>query len=224
MTKNDVMTETQIDENNGNGEILEVTDDYVSYFDYEHDITITFRFAESITDEYMRSIIKIGANAKNKGLTQDFIIDVLKKVFKDDYNDAVCALSGIMVPSNEKEYYEMFDGLIRTGDNAREFYDYDDENHCVGRMFFAHQIVFINEAVIAGCAKNLGDEIISEKEEYETGVIMTLIHEIRHLMMDTHIFLPEDEFPPSESSEDAVEEFCRNEYEKLGELKRFPKR
>lgn len=50
---------------------------------------------------------------------------------------------------------------------------------------------------------------------------MTLIHEIGHLMMDTNTFLPEDEFPVSEASEDAVEAFCRERYEELGVLKRF---
>lgn len=41
---------------------------------------------------------------------------------------------------------------------------------------------------------------------------------MRHLMLDTNIFISEDKIPLSEQAEDAVENFARNAYEHLGSL------
>lgn len=51
---------------------------------------------------------------------------------------------------------------------------------------------------------------------------MTLIHEFRHLMMETNPFLPEDIYPGWLSTEESVEIFARDAYETLPEnLKHF---
>lgn len=53
----------------------------------------------------------------------------------------------------------------------------------------------------------------SVENQYHIGVLQTAIHELRHLQMDTNPFLPEDTYPIEESSEDAVEAYCRDVFE-----------
>lgn len=219
MRKEDVISVLTEDESNGNGEILEVTDDYVSYCDYTDDTTKEFRFDKSCTDEYMSTIIKIGESAKSNGLTEKFIVSVLKKAFGEDYFDAVCTLSGIIVPSNKNEFIKMLKDTIRTGDDIDEWYSWEDNEHYVGKMLTQHQIVLINEPVIHKMAHEMAEDEQEENKEYEIGILTTLLHEMRHLMLDTNPFLPEEEFPEELKEEENVEEFARETYESLGELR-----
>ena len=43
----------------------------------------------------------------------------------------------------------------------------------------------------------------------------TIFHELRHLMMDCNPFLPEQYYPVHLASEEAVEAFCEEEYERI---------
>ena len=43
----------------------------------------------------------------------------------------------------------------------------------------------------------------------------TIFHELRHLMMDCNPFLPEQDYPVHLASEEAVEAFCEEEYERI---------
>ena len=221
MKKDDVLKALKEDEEDGNGEIIDKGKHHSVYYDYNEGIETHFRYEEGCTDRYVADLIHIGSGAAAKGLKKQFLIDVLKKAYGEDYYDAICTCAGIIIPSNGKEFIQMLSATFRNSDDVNEWYQYCEQENVVGRMFRTHQIVFINEAEIAKLAKTLGDEIISEEEEYETGIITTLIHEIRHLMLDTNPFLPEDEFPVSEASEDAVEAFCRQRYTQLGDLRRF---
>lgn len=219
MKKEEVIKELTEDEKNGNGEIIDKTDDYIQYLDYQTDAETQYRYEESCNDEYVRGLIHIGKKARDRGLEEDYIIDVLKKGFGDWYYDAICTLSGIIIPSDETEFKEMIDESIRTNDNADEYYDYGEESDVVGKMYFLHQMVFINEEKIESMSKELADEIFTEDEEYQTGIVMTILHEMRHLMLETHMFISEDQIPLSENAEDAVEEFAVKAYESLGSLK-----
>lgn len=218
MEKELLLTALAEDAEEGNGEIVCQDKDSVTYFDYDDDIEFTFRYAESCTDEYVKSLIYLGQSVKDKGLTEDFTLDVLKKAFGSSLPDAVCTLSGIIIPSDEDEFFQMMDECNRAGDELMEFYDYDSYDDKIGMMFYQHQIVFVNEPIINRCSDDLGDEIFSADDEYQTGILMTLIHEVRHQMLDCNHFLPEDEYPVSEQAEERVEEFGRDVYETLGSL------
>lgn len=56
------------------------------------------------------------------------------------------------------------------------------------------------------CDGNISDEV-------ERGLWMTIIHELRHLLLDTNIVLCEDAYPTTEAAEDMVEAYCRMYYE-----------
>ena len=60
---------------------------------------------------------------------------------------------------------------------------------------------------------DLADPWFSAENQYRTGVLQTAIHELRLLQMDTNPFLPEDTYPVEESSEEAVEAYCRDVFE-----------
>ena len=57
--------------------------------------------------------------------------------------------------------------------------------------------------------------------EYCAGILVTLLHEVRHLMLDSNSFLPEDIYPEEIKEEDEVEMFARNAYDNLGDLKEW---
>lgn len=221
MNKETTIKELTQDEQEGNGEILEQTDEYVMYFNENAGIETQYRFNEACTDDYVKSRIFVGETAQRKGFTPEYILSVLKKAFGEYYFEAVCVMSGIIVPSNEDEFDRFMNEASRTSDNLSEWYDYESESEYCGKMFYMHQIAYINEALHEQLAEELGDEIISAEREYETGIIISLIHEVRHLMLDCNQFISEDDIPLSENAEDAVEEFARTAYEKLGSLKHF---
>lgn len=90
----------------------------------------------------------------------------------------------------------------------------------LGQLWFERNIVAINAASIMVASKEIGDENLdladpwfSVENQYRTGVLQTAIHELRHLQMDTNPFLPEDTYPVEESSEEAVEAYCRDVFE-----------
>jgi len=219
MKKVDVLAVLNKDMLDGNGEIIEETENYIRYFEYSTDMETKYRFEERISDEIVKQLIHVGDSASKYGLTKDHIIAVLKKVFGDDYPDAVCTLSGIIIPSNENEFYEMLDKSNGVSDDMREWYDWENEEEFVGHMFSAHQIALVNECKIASTTKEMCGVGHLYNDEYQIGIMTTLIHEMRHLMLETNVFLPEDEFPESEKEEDSVEEFCRLKYETLGNLR-----
>lgn len=218
MRKIDIQTVLAQDEQDGCGEIVNTDELGTTYLDFKLDLTTRYMCQESITDEIIKDLIYLGKNIVAAGLTKEHIIAVLKKAFGDDYYDAVCTLTGIIIPSNEAEFYEMLIAANLTSDVMEEWYEWEDQAECVGRMFSAHQIVFINEAVIDNLSKILFVYKTDYEKEYQIGIITTLIHEMRHLMLETNVFLPEDEFPESEKAEDAVEAFSREKYELLEEL------
>ena len=167
MTREDVMVELQHDENEGNGEILSMNDTGVMYHDYESDIDTMYQFEEALTDDYVASRIKIGKFAKESGLTEKFMINMLKDAYKDDYVDAICTLSGIIIPSDEEEYWTMFESVIRTSDNIKEWYSYEEEvdSGLIGKMYTAHQVVFVNPVAIRKASEELVKEYSGVEED-----------------------------------------------------------
>lgn len=221
MKKDITIKELQDDEENGNGEVLDITDEYVCYFDYDSDTEIFYRFDEACTDEYIKSRIFVSEDVQKKGFTPDYIIKVLKKAFGDWYFDTVCVMSGIVIASNEADFDKFIQNAMQTSDIAREWYEYADEEKYCGKLFAPHQIAYINERKHVELAKELADEMHSAEYEYEIGIIITLIHEMRHMLLECHHFISEDDIPLTEATEEAVEDFARDAYENLGELKHF---
>lgn len=228
MTEKEVVDTFKKDEADGNGAIISIGDEEAVYLDFDTDVEIPFRYAEYCTDDWLKSLIHIGESAKTKGLTEDFIVEVIKKAFKNDFADAVCNLSGIIIPTDEIEFKQMLDICMKDSDDCPdEWYTWDEtqSTNCVGRLFSAHHIIFINEPKNNNLAHDLSMDLGSDEfhSEYCAGILVTLLHEVRHLMLDSNPFLPEDIYPEELKDEDEVEAFARNAYDSLGSLKEWAK-
>ena len=226
MTKETIMNVLKKDEADGNGVIVSIDDEKAVYLDFDTDMEIPFRYAECCTDDWLKNLIHIGESAKIKGLTEDFVVDVIKKAFQDDFANAVCNLSGIIIPTDEIEFKQMLDICMKGSNNyPDEWYSWDEtqSTNCVGRLFSVHHIIFINEPKINNLAHDLSMDLEPNgfHSEYCAGILVTLLHEIRYLMLDSNLFLPEDIYPEEIKEEDEVEMFARNAYDNLGDLKEW---
>lgn len=90
----------------------------------------------------------------------------------------------------------------------------------LGQLWFDCNIVAVNMRVIVDTSSEIAKEnedLYSPYFEFEhlvtEGLLTTALHELRHLQMDTNIFLPEDVYPLSLNAEKAVEEYGREVYE-----------
>lgn len=218
MTRDEIIKALKKDEVDENGEIVEITEKGVLYYDYENCETF-YRFPESCTRKEITPLFFICGEANKRGLTPDFLFDMLQEVFKEDFADAMCTLNGIIVADMKNFLHLLCQVDTHEGSDMNEFYGWESLDNCVGRTLNAHKIAVVNHQEIAEQAKLLADEIFTEDEEYATGIIQTVIHEVRHLMIDTNPFLSID---TKEESEESVEEFCRIKYDDLPEeLKYF---
>jgi len=90
----------------------------------------------------------------------------------------------------------------------------------LGQLWFERNIAVINMGQIVQAAgevaqenSDLPDPFFSLENQVLTGLLMTAVHELRHLQMDTNIFLSEDVYPLALSAEEAVESYCRERFE-----------
>lgn len=132
-------------------------------------------------------------------------------------------LNRILITTNEEEDIEAVCDLLdketaneSDGDSVCIFPEMDG---FIGMFWVYKSSVIINLTALRDCAKELAEENEdigwNYGSELQCGFLMTLLHELRHLGLDSNIFLPESLYPLELSVEDAVEEWCRNEYERL---------
>lgn len=135
-----------------------------------------------------------------------------------------------IIESNIKE--EVANGTMEILEqNLHSILVWDDENNKEIKFSFSEflnektvrDVIYISDT-IPGKWKIDADELakylwrvcdpwFSVENQYHIGVLQTAIHELRHLQMDTNPFLPEDTYPVEESSEEAVEAYCRDVFE-----------
>lgn len=101
-------------------------------------------------------------------------------------------------------------------------YAYEIGEGVLGQLWFERNTVMINMGEIVRTADEIAtenadvvdiDPFFSFENQVQTGFLTTVLHELRHLQMDTNIFLPEDTYPLELASENAVEEYCREAFE-----------
>lgn len=101
-------------------------------------------------------------------------------------------------------------------------YVYEIGESVLGQLWFERNTAVINMGEIVRAADEFAaqnadlldiDPFFSFDNQVQTGFLTTVFHELRHLQMDTNIFLPEDTYPLEFASENAVEEYCREAFE-----------
>lgn len=101
-------------------------------------------------------------------------------------------------------------------------YAYEIGEGVLGQLWFERNTAVINMGEIVRAADKVAienvdlvdiDPFFSFENQVQTGFLTTVLHELRHLQMDTNIFLPEDVYTLELASEISVEEYCRDAFE-----------
>lgn len=145
-----------------------------------------------------------------------------------DHN-AFITLEEVVVVWSEPDNAETFEPSDFEDEQRKRLYEeYSDEcaieigAGVLGQLWFERNTAVINMGEIVRAADEVAaqnadlvdiDPFFSFENQVQTGFLTTVLHELRHLQMDTNIFLPEDIYPPELASESAVEEYCREAFE-----------
>lgn len=234
MTREYILSELEQDVKEYGGEILTVdeksayyyTGDSPDYPDY-----VKFDFEEYMDDDSIKSKIIIGSKARESGIDENLILDYIKKGFPDDYKDALCTVKYIPIVFGEEDYNEVIEKIAKREFNdpqsqfsnflmyptVQSICDYINEEFeidegMVGREYWDLCSAFINAEEIYENAKGFGYDL---NEEYGMGVYGTIVHEIRHVMLDTNFILPEEKYPLKLNAEYEVEEYTRDMMDKV---------
>lgn len=120
----------------------------------------------------------------------------------------------------EREMFTTLDSIFFLFDESglEELYDYTGDDYAlecldmdrvIGLMWYEKNIILINVGLIQKTSEEIADEFCPSESQFSDGIVTTLVHELRHLMLDTNVLLSEEDYPYSENAEDAVEEFTR---------------
>lgn len=173
------------------------------------------RFPEEITVEDIRQLIDIPEEVARK--YPKLSANVLaQNLFENMDRNAFCCITKIAFVDSTED----LDNL-RVGDEFPEqLYNENDNLSCdiVGLFWYSQKIVVVNLHAIENCVRELLVEIHSPEsfaEEMSLGIWTTLIHEIRHCMLDNP-WLPEADYPRHLEAEEEVEEYAREVFESHG--------
>ena len=211
LTKKELLVAIGEEVDEDNVEILEQTETHTLIFDMLDEKSVCFNYSEAINLNWLTNKIYINPKAKHKfnlnakeiarilllNLPTEYFTTLSKVYFIYKYND---------IRKIAKDIYE--------DEHSEVAFDYDEffENQC-GLMFWEHNCVFINLRVIEKVSKEVFPE--NPSSEITRGLGSTVFHEFRHLLLDTNIFLSEDEYPKELSKEENVEEFGNETMENM---------
>ena len=94
----------------------------------------------------------------------------------------------------------------------------EENEGLIGQLWFQENCVFVYISALKAIAKEVVEEIpwfSCYDHEMEIGFLTTLLHEIRHLGLDCNFLLPECGYPISLQSEEAVEDWALEMFEKI---------
>lgn len=232
MTREEIKQELLEDQNNGLGEIIEENEEGFLYYDYGSGIETFYRDEIHCTLDWLKSRIYIGSSIQSKGLTQEFVANMIKNAYGDEFINAITTLNGIVIFANEKELLDAIKFIAE--DEFEEIMDYDEMpiekfDNVLGKLWYRLRTPMIYESACVDISKKLTKEVSYNEdnytlnEEYSKCLIATIIHELRHCMLETHLFLNEKEYPIYLNAEDEVETFCNEKYDLLPHIyKRLP--
>lgn len=217
MKKEELINSINEDANEENGEIIEQNENGILYLDLYDGLEVFYRFEEFCTVENLSSLIFLGKETGKYGINATDCAKMLEKAFGDEFKDMMTTLKGIVIFSSEEDFVNGIKKLLADDFRETDFEDfsYEDVEDVIGRMWYWKQIAFVNEKLIRENAEELADEIFDFNDEYSWGIYQTLIHECRHVMLETNFFLDEEKYPPEENKEEMVEEYCRYKYDML---------
>lgn len=196
-------------------------------WDNEEAKFIPVHFLEEMNAEALAKRIYVSKNIPerysiNKRALAEYLWDFCDK-------NAFITMDELVVIWSEPEDPETFEPsdfvdseLSRLYDRFGDEYAFEISACLLGQLWFERNIAVVNMGEIVRAARSIAEEnsdicacdpYFSFENQVEVGFLTTIIHELRHLQMDTNIFLPEDIYPLTLGSERAVEQYCREAYE-----------
>lgn len=186
---------------------------------------IPFRFLENMSAQTVADQIYVSPDIPAK-----FQVD---KALLADYlwnscdRNTFMTLDEVVVIWSKPEDPENFDrpdfidsGIKHLYEKFGDEYAYELGEGLLGQLWFERNTVIVNMGEIVRTAERIahensefGSSYFSFENQTLVGFLTTAIHELRHLYMDTNIILPEDIYPLSLCSEEAVEAYCREAFE-----------
>jgi hypothetical protein len=187
-------------------DIFEVTDHQVVAYDLHTDTDFTIRFAENFSKEDLKALIHISPDIPEE-LQFDVVrlTDYLWEVM--DHN-AFLTLNGLWYVCSEEDY--------RTVASFHECGEatFLPEHAAKGVMWFARQVCIVDvrqiEQFLARKQPHHWEDPIFDSVGFlRRELMVTTLHELRHLMLDTNPALPIDEYPLELGSEFMVERYAQ---------------
>ncbi len=190
--------------------ILSEDEDSITVLDYssegENPREITFTNPKTVDYKWLRSHVWI-----HPRITEILKDDIVSGLMEMDFNTFITLRHLVILP---------------TYDDLKDYiHDTDVHNNTVPQKCRTNSQPIGQLWQQANCAIIYYDNIkrglhtarksVSDWETFHMCVWETIFHELRHLMMDCNPFLSKRDYPVSLASEDAVEDFCRNEYKRI---------
>lgn len=206
MEKYDIIHSLQVLEQEGEIEVIETRNNSVLIYDYQDGKEIQYTFHQSKTS--LGSKIHISRKIPQKYRpNKEKLVQYLLAL----PTDMLLTLNQIWFVWDVEDYEKMaeYHGVDTAW--AESLWDED----CVGKCWFDQNTAIVNMQNIVNTALEIEAEDVSmgiisnTTQDILEQAIITLIHELRHVMMDTNIILPEKEYPIYLASEEEVEKFAR---------------
>lgn len=208
MNKDGLLAELQEETEKGNVEIIDSKSDIVEILDFTDGRTVRFRINE-ISEKEIASMINFGPSIANQVNCNDEAYRIAKTLIHlpAEFFDT---LRYILLPETDEDVQQMCQKLDLNYDDFPSSIHFDDCN-ALGCLWYNESSVIVNIPVIRKICFEMWDGF---PEYYATKEIKhcfweTLLHELRHQMLDCNPFLSEDKYPLSLSSEENVENYAR---------------
>ena len=193
----------------GTMEILSESETDILVFDYNDSKEINFHMIPP-TKEWLASRIVWGPSLTRSDthVWTAYLADYLHRI---DPAMFIC-LNRVIIIDDSEDRKAVANLLGVDEDNLPE-----ENEDLIGQLWFQENCVFVYVSALREETKEIvkGDlAFFDYDQEMEIGFKTTLIHETRHLGLNCNIFLPESEYPISLQSEEAVENWAREMFEK----------
>lgn len=194
-------------------EIIDESDEEISVYDnfdsYGREYTITNPI--KVNEEWLHEKIIVTNSTSQTGyaINTNLIVKwLLKNVDKNMY----LTLENIVFMNDSEKDFDELPLINKKFYELLEINDLPNEN-LIGLMWYHYQIVFVNVGAIINTTKEMIEEgdlyEWEEKDTINSGILSTLVHEIRHLAQ-ANPYLPEDILNQNTDDETDAENYARN--------------
>jgi hypothetical protein len=188
-------------------DIFEVNEQYAVAYDQRNATDFTIRFAEHFTKKDLKALIHVSPEIpKRLQFDLDRLTQYLWSVM--DHN-AFLTLSGLWYVYSDNDYH-----------TVARFHGCEDaiflpEHNAKGCMWFDRQVCIVDVRRIEQYLERKNPRHWKNPHFHSVDylrreLIVTTLHELRHLMLDTNPTLPIDEYPLELGSEFLVERYAQD--------------